>query len=807
MATTTSNIIPGTTQIYPGTGTYGPAAPTAGPVMPSTTQKTSVPAVITASKATEDVNKARQTADQASAALAQQKEAQANAAALKQLQAEQAAQAAKAADQAALDTKIKQMQLQAEQSAAQQRGMTVDDYIKMYGDQGAQTPTSEVQPQPSVQPTAEVKPASEIQEATNVYTAGLQANNAKTDQSYEQYKNQLEQFQNGTFPLTADQQAIVDATKAMAEQVRGAQLLANKNYEAGVTQAGISSGMQRYSPDVYFGNIQSAVSAGLQKVAELDSQAALELANLKQGFQSNNLKLVQASYEAYNNYIDKKNQELKNIYEATTSAAKDARDFAYKIEKDNRDYAFNLEQTSIANDLAQNKFDYQKIQDKIANDLAQGKFTEEQAQNLRDYTIKLKQLEQGKYSVTTDAFGRPAVLNTKTGQIESVSSSGDIGGEADGIYAPQNKSFYDAFQNASLGLTAQAKTQMLGQINNLLSQGDYKGAQETMTRIATQTATADQKNAAMGRTQAISAMNDILSILNTYVSKSGDTNIWKGSLENALNKIGLSKDESLVKLGGALTIAMQNYRNAITGKAFSDKEIAEYKKFIPNISDTSKLSTAKIQGFVNALNTQQKAFIGSQIGESNYDKIFPPAKYTDLTSYYNANPEQHDMIEQMIQDGNDPNDILEYLQMSGLETTFNQPLSMGVNGSNVKKIASAIGQFESGGNYQAVGPQTGKMGKAIGKYQIMEANIPNWTKEALGKSMTVEEFKNNPQAQDAVAEYKMKQYYDKYGTLEDVASAWFSGQPLAKAGNAKDVIGTSVPKYVQNVRNIYNKLG
>ena len=45
------------------------------------------------------------------------------------------------------------------------------------------------------------------------------------------------------------------------------------------------------------------------------------------------------------------------------------------------------------------------------------------------------------------------------------------------------------------------------------------------------------------------------------------------------------------------------------------------------------------------------------------------------------------------------------------------------------------------------------------------------------------------------------------GTVEDVASAWFSGRPMAQAGNAKDVIGTSVPKYVQNVRSIYDKLG
>jgi len=137
--------------------------------------------------------------------------------------------------------------------------------------------------------------------------------------------------------------------------------------------------------------------------------------------------------------------------------------------------------------------------------------------------------------------------------------------------------------------------------------------------------------------------------------------------------------------------------------------------------------------------------------------------------------------------------------------TFSQPLSKGLNGS-VKQIASAIGQYESGGNYKAIGADTGGGNRAYGKYQVMASNIPSWTKEALGKSMTPQQFLNSPQAQDAVAEYKMGKYLQQYGTLEDVASVWFSGQPMAKAGNAKDVLGTSVPSYIKNVRSIYDNL-
>lgn len=92
---------------------------------------------------------------------------------------------------------------------------------------------------------------------------------------------------------------------------------------------------------------------------------------------------------------------------------------------------------------------------------------------------------------------------------------------------------------------------------------------------------------------------------------------------------------------------------------------------------------------------------------------------------------------------------------------------------------------------------------AYGKYQVMGDNIPSWTKEVLGKSMTIQEFLNNPEAQDIVASSKLQDAYNKYGTWEDAASVWFSGKPLAN-NVAKDVYGTSVPSYIKKFLGINN---
>jgi hypothetical protein len=110
--------------------------------------------------------------------------------------------------------------------------------------------------------------------------------------------------------------------------------------------------------------------------------------------------------------------------------------------------------------------------------------------------------------------------------------------------------------------------------------------------------------------------------------------------------------------------------------------------------------------------------------------------------------------------------------------------------------ASAISGIESGGNYAATGPATKGGDRAYGKYQIMGANIPTWTKEVFGQSMTPDQFLASPAAQDAVFNSKFGTYVDKYGPT-GAAKAWFAGEGGMNNPNAKDVLGTSVDDYAQ----------
>ena len=53
-------------------------------------------------------------------------------------------------------------------------------------------------------------------------------------------------------------------------------------------------------------------------------------------------------------------------------------------------------------------------------------------------------------------------------------------------------------------------------------------------------------------------------------------------------------------------------------------------------------------------------------------------------------------------------------------------------GGGMADYRNAIAGIESSGRYDAIGPTNAKLGRPLGKYQVMEANLGPWSKAALG---------------------------------------------------------------------------
>ncbi|MBR0747388.1 hypothetical protein JQ582_25975 [Bradyrhizobium japonicum] len=118
-------------------------------------------------------------------------------------------------------------------------------------------------------------------------------------------------------------------------------------------------------------------------------------------------------------------------------------------------------------------------------------------------------------------------------------------------------------------------------------------------------------------------------------------------------------------------------------------------------------------------------------------------------------------------------------------------------GDPMARYAQATSAIESGspqGNYRLVGPQTKTGDRAFGRYQVMGANVPEWTERYYGQRLTPREFLTNPEAQDAVYKGEFGRLVDKYGPT-GAAKAWFAGERGMNNPNARDMLGTSVSSY------------
>ncbi|RVO38526.1 hypothetical protein CN093_17525 [Sinorhizobium meliloti] len=129
------------------------------------------------------------------------------------------------------------------------------------------------------------------------------------------------------------------------------------------------------------------------------------------------------------------------------------------------------------------------------------------------------------------------------------------------------------------------------------------------------------------------------------------------------------------------------------------------------------------------------------------------------------------------------------------------PSSMGINpasgasgGSGSYRDAIASIESAGSGGYKAVGPTHPKMGRALGRYQIMEANIGPWSREVLGREVSPDEFMANPELQDAIFDGKFQGYVQQFGP-EGAAQAWFAGPGGVGKTNRKDSLGTDVGTY------------
>ncbi|MBW4580652.1 MAG: trypsin-like peptidase domain-containing protein [Tildeniella nuda ZEHNDER 1965/U140] len=99
-------------------------------------------------------------------------------------------------------------------------------------------------------------------------------------------------------------------------------------------------------------------------------------------------------------------------------------------------------------------------------------------------------------------------------------------------------------------------------------------------------------------------------------------------------------------------------------------------------------------------------------------------------------------------------------------------------------VIKAIATQESGGDYTQVNRDSG----ALGKYQIMPDNVPSWSKECLGQSISAQQFLGSSSLQEKIATCKLTQEFERsrkagessFEACRSTAAFWYSGNASNK---------------------------
>lgn len=278
---------------------------------------------------------------------------------------------------------------------------------------------------------------------------------------------------------------------------------------------------------------------------------------------------------------------------------------------------------------------------------------------------------------------------------------------------------------------------------------------------------------------------------------------------NVFSAAGFAATQNKNYAVGTATARVQASRNeALANPADEDNFNAQLEITKQNIEYAGNLRGLSAEGIANETR--------KGVSDLWYDRVSSLAKEQPFAASKMLDKAAADKLIQGEDLGKITNEVRTAMRTVGArnvsqEVMSGQGLSFGSNIVSSTQARNAIGTYESGNNYEALGVEvfdkkTGaSRGRALGKYQVMPENLGPWLKEAGLPSMTPAQFLSSPEAQDKVFDTVFGRYMQTHGTFNDAASMWFSGRPIDKAGNAKDAHNTTVPEYLRQTNAILAK--
>lgn len=240
---------------------------------------------------------------------------------------------------------------------------------------GQTPPTGSTQTDVSGTPTgtSPTSPISSQQKQQNDLQMGIN----EDSQLLDDIRSKVASFSNGTFQLTADEQAQVTQLQNQFMQLENEQKIANKAYEGGITLSGQRHGRGEGVVASESGNIKNAIDEGIAKIANIESKMASSVYELREAIKAKDYTYI------HNFYTDLKDS-MKQKTDALVQLNADVRNARLDAAKEKQD--------EITNQLNSDKFDFDQKKEIFDQAMASAKFDSDQKQQIKDNWFKQQDL-------------------------------------------------------------------------------------------------------------------------------------------------------------------------------------------------------------------------------------------------------------------------------------------------------------------------------------------------------------------------------------------------------------------------------
>lgn len=170
-----------------------------------------------------------------------------------------------------------------------------------------------------------------IKEAAGVTTTTTTTQPVKSqaqidaEQGIADTRTQIETLQK---TMDARSAAIIANITAEYDNLVKQQEIQNTAYQGGVTTEGIVSGRERYAPVMQAGIINSAISAGLQSISQIQAKKQGLILQAENARDEKNFKLLNKTMQNYRDTVKEERKIAQDTYENALKASKEARDVA-----------------------------------------------------------------------------------------------------------------------------------------------------------------------------------------------------------------------------------------------------------------------------------------------------------------------------------------------------------------------------------------------------------------------------------------------------------------------------------------------